>query len=865
MDFSFSILRYVLNSANGYSARFGREYYANGAVTDLIISPTFIQAEVQGTDSYEVQITEEGDCSCTCWSHHYPCKHIVAVALAAIDSYEQSLVNEKYYGRLYFLILPKEEKLICVPVTQDRQGVWHPVTTAEDFTKLQPSYDEILYTMLEDLPDCSKLDLNYAFFYYHFMREESLQTGFIDKEGNEITVEEAKQVSPYLLAKIKKESLSFRKPFALVADYYDDWAKEKRTQPLYTPSGFVGASYNPETKTITPYFSEKKSALIHFSGSWQPFFSFVKDFIANPRNSYLTKEQVRYILNHTARHCVLVAQFLPQPYGKQMGVKLRLRYGYAKKRKVIDEIIEAQQRYLHSPVKEGLPAYAEKEDTNKGRKKVFDRTTPDLFLADQEESILNKVHGTGYYVELISYHILLLRKKAKEYRLRRKARETIRFRLEEMQTEISPNRVKSIFKQFLIPLIELGAIIQLDPKVKDLVSKTTIQMEIRPGQIDNWFEALLQIPGFTQEDVELALDAYYANREYVKLKNNRVVLLANTGLDAFLQKLQLHGAKIDKKGKITNISKASLIALELEKEYELKYTKDLQAFQKKMQVLQESKYERINPPKEFKAKLRPYQKQGLNFLYHLYKNEFGGILADDMGLGKTVQVLSLIATVQKQDRSKKFLVVAPVAALYVWKGEVEKFCPFLRTYMWHGANRTKEGIEKCDIVLTTYGTLVADKTKALHHVSWDSVFIDESQAIKNPNTKAYKAVAKLKTKRFFALTGTPLENYTMDLWAIFNIIVPGLLGGRKLFTKYFDSRPTDETNRQLAKRIAPFILRRKKDEVLKDLPPKTEQHYFVEMPYEQATVYEALRQKAMHDLEAGAGSPIAIILKYIVR
>ncbi len=266
-------------------------------------------------------------------------------------------------------------------------------------------------------------------------------------------------------------------------------------------------------------------------------------------------------------------------------------------------------------------------------------------------------------------------------------------------------------------------------------------------------------------------------------------------------------------------------------------------------------------PKGFIGELRPYQKAGYDWLHFLYDIGLGGCLADDMGLGKTVQSLAFLQKVKEEKQaiisaqeleqadlfSKKApatsLLVVPTSLIYNWIFEAKKFTPDL-VFMPHvGMSRKKDTLEfsRADVVITTYGTLRND-IDLFKEVDFETVFLDESQFIKNPTSQVAKKVNLINAKLRVTLTGTPIENSVMDLWSQMNFVNPGLLGNYKFFTKEFvhpiEKKMDVAVSDQLLQIIKPFVMRRTKMQVATDLPPKTEQIIFCNMTDEQQDVYE---------------------------
>ena len=256
----------------------------------------------------------------------------------------------------------------------------------------------------------------------------------------------------------------------------------------------------------------------------------------------------------------------------------------------------------------------------------------------------------------------------------------------------------------------------------------------------------------------------------------------------------------------------------------------------------------IEPPRNLQATLRTYQQQGLNWLYFLKENRMGGILADDMGLGKTLQALALLQKEFEGGVRQASLVVLPTSLIHNWYKEAKKFTPDLRVLIHTGVNRAKkvDRFEHYHLVLTTYG-IVRQDIKELKHFPFHYVILDESQTIKNPDSKTAKAVRKLVAGHRLSLTGTPVENTVMDIWSQMAFLNPGLLGTENFFKKFYVNaieRDRDaKRSAKLRRIIYPFILRRRKKQVEKDLPPRIEKLHYCEMVEEQQHFYEETRSQ----------------------
>ncbi|HSF55645.1 MAG TPA: DEAD/DEAH box helicase [Algoriphagus sp.] len=265
-------------------------------------------------------------------------------------------------------------------------------------------------------------------------------------------------------------------------------------------------------------------------------------------------------------------------------------------------------------------------------------------------------------------------------------------------------------------------------------------------------------------------------------------------------------------------------------------------------------------PQSFEGTLRPYQHAGYNWLRFLNEYQFGGCLADDMGLGKTVQALALLAHEREENPGFTSLLVMPTSLIYNWELEAKKFTPELKVLVYSGTQRLKDPwkFRGYDVVLTSYGIVRLD-IDILKDFYFNYVILDESQAIKNPTSNIATAVNKLKSKRRLILTGTPVENGTMDLWSQMNFVNPGLLGNQNLFKKQYLLPIEKQNDKEKASRlhamIKPFILRRLKSQVAKDLPEKLTNVKYSDMTPEQEKVYEEVksyyREKIIGELAGG--------------
>jgi len=380
-------------------------------------------------------------------------------------------------------------------------------------------------------------------------------------------------------------------------------------------------------------------------------------------------------------------------------------------------------------------------------------------------------------------------------------------------------------------------------------------MQLRLGSADNWFE----IEGELRVDEERVLDMKQL-LELLQATPHRFLPLGDGQFVALSRELRKRldelAAYVDKRGKKLGVHPLAALALE-------DFTDQVGGLDaapqwyERLARIREGLAQTPPLPSTLKAQLRDYQRDGFLWLARLAHLGFGACLADDMGLGKTVQTLAAILHRAPQGPT---LVVAPTSVCANWLSEARRFAPTLKLISFGGADRAAQVAElgPFDLMVASYG-LLHQESDLLASVEWQTVVLDEAQAIKNAATKRSQAAMHLKAQFKVATTGTPIENHLSEFWTLFNFINPGLLGSKERFNTRFAvpiERLNDrEAGRRLKKLVQPFILRRLKSQVLEELPPRTEVVLQVELSPEETAFYEALRQKALERIEAEAGAP----------
>ncbi|CEP95796.1 DEAD/DEAH box helicase [[Clostridium] sordellii] len=418
---------------------------------------------------------------------------------------------------------------------------------------------------------------------------------------------------------------------------------------------------------------------------------------------------------------------------------------------------------------------------------------------------------------------------------------------EKLICKLSPDELYEFFKEKIYELKKFGEIYYSDKLKKVKVYKSSdIKASFNLNK-QNYLEFNFNIDDVEKSEIENILSALRNKRKYYKLNSGSYIDLEEEKMVKFLELVEdvkdrkvENDININKDNNINEVSynlgnENSLYLKNFIEENDFNFIEGLEKINEISKKFETISKVNIDAPKELNANLREYQLQGLKWLKTLSYMEFGGILADEMGLGKTIQTISFLLS----EKGKKSLVVAPTSLIYNWKNEFETFAPDLDVLVLHGnKNERKEllkQIESKDVILTTY-TILKNDFNQLQNFIFDYCIIDEAQNIKNPYSQNSEAVKQVNAKVKFALTGTPIENNLLELWSIFDFIMPGYLYSKNKFQEKFIKNQESLCN--LKKQIQPFMLRRLKKEVLSQLPDKIETKFFIEMSEEQKKVYK---------------------------
>ena len=344
----------------------------------------------------------------------------------------------------------------------------------------------------------------------------------------------------------------------------------------------------------------------------------------------------------------------------------------------------------------------------------------------------------------------------------------------------------------------------------------------------------LNIEGVDSNEYRELFSSYKNNNRLYRMKNGAYLDLKDNDLEQAFKLIDILNIYND----FDNMKIPNNKAIYLEKlieDEDLSFVNGSKYVSNVIKKFDKVKSKNYESPKDLNATLRDYQVSGFEFFKTLSDYQFGGILADEMGLGKTIQTIAFLLS----NKDKKSIVITPTALIYNWKNELEKFAPTLKVGLLHAAKSEREkildNIDNYDVILTTYTTYKNDIDK-YKNINFDYCIIDEAQNIKNPDAIITKAIKNVNAKVRFALTGTPIENNLMELWSIFDFIMPGYLYNKSKFKSIFVNN--DKNIIELKNLIKPFILRRTKKEVITELPDKIEQKIIIDLEKEHKRAYK---------------------------
>ena len=389
-------------------------------------------------------------------------------------------------------------------------------------------------------------------------------------------------------------------------------------------------------------------------------------------------------------------------------------------------------------------------------------------------------------------------------------------------------------------------------KKTHIFKKSTVKNMFQIGT-DGIMSYQFSIDGIERSEMKELLKSVKQKKKYYKMKSGDYLSLQNNdGLNTVLEmqkKLSLDSEQMEQE----SIAIPKYQSLKLSDLSDLEYYKIDQSVSDLIHNFETFKNQRFTFTEEEEKTLREYQKVGVQWLYMIAKCEFGGILADEMGLGKSIQTITYIKHRLQEEKQAKMLIIVPTSLLYNWEDEFQKFgkeisIMIVNDIKAHRLEKLKH-VDQAQVIITSYGLLRQD-IEVYEKMKFDTMILDEAQNIKNPKSDTAIAAKKIKARVKFALTGTPLENSIYELWSIVDFIMPGYLGTFQTFKEMYPITDLEETSyMNLKRQIDPFILRRKKKDVLKDLPEKLENKVYVELNEAQKELYLSELEKAQKEIQ----------------
>ena len=395
------------------------------------------------------------------------------------------------------------------------------------------------------------------------------------------------------------------------------------------------------------------------------------------------------------------------------------------------------------------------------------------------------------------------------------------------------------FLDYGIPLIQKQADVYVSEELKRLKNRRSMNLSVKVYVQNDLLKMELD-SNVNVDELSHILNAYRKKKKFYQLKNGEMIDLENTGLEQLdeLASTMNLTTKDFKKETIEKPAYQAFHLMDVNPEFDVRNDVTVTEYTNRLMNI---KKQPIQLKDEYKSLLRMYQQQGIQWLYDLKNMNLNGILADDMGLGKTLQVLVFYE--QYVSKEKPSLIVCPSSLMYNWMSEIEKFKIDVDAVCVTGTQDVRKDIikENRELYITTYDYLRRD-VELYMSMEFEYIVLDEAQFIKNPKTKNAQSVKSLKSKYRLALTGTPIENGLSELWSIFDFLLPGYLYSLNYFTKNFEKpiqMGDDKRQAQLQKLVSPFILRRTKKQVLKDLPDKVEKDLWLNLSPEEKQLYLA--------------------------
>lgn len=752
-----------------------------------------------------------------------------------------SLYEHQYLGYIF-------ESFIVQLDDQERLTLQHQNISSLNAKEFESGLDEADYALIGLMDKMQQESVVHKFSKNGIKPKDFFLKHFTDEEKNKLIKGEIDRYMRSLRGKVMAKLVG-KRVFEMGSDGEPTW-KELKVMPKKASVLFhfrkndTNTHYFPTLKYDSHKldFQYKNAYLICMEPAWLVLegriFSFEKDLEGSKLKPFLNK---RFIV---------VPQNVEKPYYKKFIAPLVANYDvYAKGFKINSGRKDIVPALSFAPLAQtNLELFVEKKMSDSSAKIVFELNYnygEYKVRADSKDKVVVFLedNNSGYIFHRISRRF----RKEKEYL---QIVEKTGMALNPARASVPVGQAIAWIKDNQTNLEEQGFVVEqvADNSKRYFLGESSISVEISEN-ID-WFDirAIIKFGDFAIPFAELR-KLIKKNKNEITLPNGEIAVIPDSWVEDYGEIFSFINEEDPDKARLEKHHLA--LVQQIEEEDNAKVSMD-----KKLQQLR--KFESIEGhpvPKKFKGELRPYQKAGYDWLLFLNEYKFGGCLADDMGLGKTVQTLALLQHEKDKGVANATLLIMPTSLIYNWKRESRKFTPAIKIYDYTGTHRQKDIslFEGYDLVVTSYGIIRRD-IEELSAYYFNYVILDESQAIKNPSSNISKAVRKLNSKHRLILTGTPLENSTLDLWSQMSFVNPGLLGQQSFFKKKYqvpiEKQQSEEHTKRLYNIIKPFILRRHKSQVAKDLPEKIENVYYSSMTEEQREKYEEVKNQYRNQILA---------------
>ena len=872
-----------MHEADSRTTARGLEYYQQNRILDYNRKGNLYSATVSGNEIYNIEINPESEIAqCNCPAH-FPCKHIIAVVFFISAEQQKRIINsqenDSFRDKKFF-----EDKIYNAPDDQRRttekklseefifQAIDDYRFTARKFNPETKNISSILVSDKLTFADGSQMDYYYAIsvllqrqgiYFNEILNNRNFgNIRFFSNDGIQMKYEGTLDIQQRILKNenLEDDATNYGQSYRIENFYFDPETKKEiscnipndipysygnylnkihvvKKMATNTSSESVDSKLEKEYKFYITVADESTSIIYRLVQGGRRLLTDIE--IAEWKDVLVSAkvQNIDTIVPATFEFGPIFALSIYPDEKGNFKVKCRPEFIYSIDEKYFDEKLLAKTMSGKSSAK---------------------------FLSRYPARPLNS-HQQYKFVKDFAGNIAKRNIKKEKEVFKKFELSTIPFHKKEYV--LQPGHISNFIEQEVPVLQKAGARIYIH---KDLIrlsqnkkeNRTIFKMNSKSSDI-NWFDGHISIEGMGVRELRMALKAYKKKEDYFRLKDGSWVSLDSIGIKKLVQSFDQLGIRVSSDGEIRKLSRGQMLSIEYEMD-----TRTDRAIENLLQKIKHLPEVRKANPVNFKShiqgSLRDYQKQGVLFLESLTEIGIGGILADDMGLGKTIQGLAFIDRLTMKKEDLLTLIVGPLASISVWKKEAQKYFPNLKVTLWHGTERKKVQFPKQGIVLTTYGTLSRDFAdwKERHH--FDLAILDEAQNLKNFRSLSSHAVRQTNTKLYFCLTGTPLENNVTDLWSLFDICFPGYLGNQKSFQKIY-SDPYTELHQNLRKKIEPFVMRRTKEEVLKELPPLTEALVPVTMTEKQKLFYEEARKSALLELANAGQNYLMVMLPHLMK